>query len=127
LALPVGDSAFTNEPAYTVPGALILLMGMAGIIVLQFGWFANALALAVWFFLMRRDTPMPLQSLALAGLMAVLLVNATFWDRQIPDDAGSGLHITQFGFGYYLWFTVMIGSAVALLIRAWLSSRKTSS
>jgi len=98
-------------------------MGFAGAIVWQFGWFANILALAIWIALARRKPPLLRTALEWTVAMALLLINATFWDGAMPDDAGSGLRVTRFGIGYYLWFAVMIGSACSLLVRAKYMSR----
>jgi hypothetical protein len=124
LALPVGDAVSKDGPAAVI-GAMVLIMGFAGVIILQFGWFANVWVIAIWIALAQRRAPHLRTVLELTGVMALLLVNATFWDGAMPDDAGSGLRVTRFGIGYYLWFAVMIGSVGSLLVRAKYSSRET--
>jgi hypothetical protein len=111
LALPV--AATGPHPTDFGAGWLILCTGWLGVIVLQFGWFANiAFIIAVVRFLLRRSGKVG--DTAILAVLVPSTLDALLW-RQMYGDNGS-VPIQVFGVGYYLWFAAMAGMTLSLLL-----------
>lgn len=98
-------------------GWVVLASGMLGLLTLQFGWFANPL-----FFLALSKLVFPsgkafwqkkAQNQVLFVAIIICLVDSATWNKMYGDNGSAP--IQSFGFGYYLWFLTMIGSAAALI------------
>lgn len=109
LGLPVARS---GEMMY---GYHALMVGWLGVLLIQFGWFANILffillpAMTFW------QRPVPWLSRLLAILLALCTVDAVVW-KNIPTDASDG-PITEYGTGYYLWMLCMAATVVWTFVR----------
>jgi hypothetical protein len=112
LALPVVDTQ-TSDGVDTPYGIDILKIGWMGIVVYQFGWFANVLlvpglALATWW---RGRAPKVHR--VIATILLALAVNAAFWTN-IP--AGNGENeIISYRSGYWFWMVSVTAGAVWLV------------
>lgn len=113
LALPV---AINRQGVFT--GATILLLGLMGPLIGQFGWLGNPLLLVGLRRIWPTGKPRDLTAdRVIGGLLALLFVNSLFW-TDIPTDAGSDPIMRAIG--YHLWMTSVAAGAMTLLLsRAW--------
>jgi hypothetical protein len=98
---------------------MILLTGWMGILVGQFGWFANvAFVAALIIVAMPMRSVMGQERNKIWGWIALVLLiafgaDAALWHEMYGDNGST--RILSFGVGYYLWFAAMFGATGALI------------
>lgn len=112
LLLPVMAMGPAKQNVF--PGWGILMIGWLGVLVFQFGWYANLAFLASIGLLLSSKRRTAWVLTAPAALM-ILTADALTW-REMYGDNGSG-PIQSFAAGYYVWIAVMIGTAATLTWR----------
>jgi hypothetical protein len=109
LLLPVAIMGAAKDNVF--PGWGILMMGWLGVLVLQFGWFANPVFVAALVLLATSKRRTGWATLV-SVLLACLIADALTWHEMYGDNGS--VPIQAFGAGYYLWLATMIGAAVTL-------------
>lgn len=112
LSLPVVMMGPNPDDAWR--GVIVLMLGWAGI-PSQLGWLANLTLPGVAVLSLTKNAPVVLRVVAAVSQIG-LAINALFW-VWVADEGGVR-PIEAFGSGYYLWLSVMMGSAGVLLMVA---------
>lgn len=113
MTLPVVDTQMSSG-IDTVFGSDILQIGWMGILVYQFGWFANLVLVPGLLLATGWPNQAPKVNIAIAIILLILCVNTALW-TSIPADNGEN-QIIAHRLGYWLWMISVVASAAWLLI-----------
>ena len=92
----------------------VLLIGLAGIVIGQVGWFANLpIVVGVIMLLAGRKV-----ALKLAIPAAALAMSSFLWSS-MPNDSPTPTHILRHGAGYYLWLASALGLLLVSILERW--------
>ena len=97
-------------------GIELLVLGSMGLKLMQFGWFANVLALLALHRVMNKPSPLVIVLSALAFLLAMDTLRMFGQEIPLPNHEGHTVRVVSLGMGFYLWLLALLWPAFALML-----------
>lgn len=117
FALPAVESVRGWHRGWEIASA-----GWAGIIIAQFGWYANPIMIPALGYLALAEDRDRKNAIGFGLVLLAFGINSFFWSAFYWDSGAEP--ILARSYGYYAWMVAVIGTGAGLLVVAWRNRRK---